>query len=217
MKNRSKVILCCLFSLVARVYADITFSDRQPDTAGEGFVTFTFKARDENGSNARKVKVLLKGGSLEKKIKMKPSVSNGVFSVVSKRSLSPGTYKWRIKVKNQNKSSWKTLTVTGGTPAPTPTSNTPAPTPVPNTPAPTPNSNTPAPTPAPNDLIENAKADILALTTNNIPLKAKFLRLGFHDCVGGCNGCVSSNLYFHRIYVCCSILDMSFKGGPPGA
>ena len=201
MKNWSRVVLCCLFSLVARGYADITFSDREPSTAGEGFVTFTFRARDENGKNAKKIKVLLKGAALNKKMKMKPVVNNGVFSVVSKKSLSPGTYKWRIKVKNKNKSSWKTLTVTGGTPAPTPTSNTPAPTPT---------SNTPAPTPTPNDLIENAKSDILALTTNNIPLKAKFLRLGFHDCVGGCDGCVSPGLFFNCIDLCCSIVLLIF-------
>lgn len=35
------------------------------------------------------------------------------------------------------------------------------------------------------------RRDLETLITNNITLGAKFLRLGFHDCVGGCDGCVS--------------------------
>lgn len=43
------------------------------------------------------------------------------------------------------------------------------------------------------DAVGDAKADILALARSDNRLKAKFLRLGFHDCVGGCDGCVNMN------------------------
>jgi hypothetical protein len=195
----SRTFILCLFSLFAQGYAAVTFSERGPDTAGEGFVTFTFKAKQDDGSNfSKNIKVLVKGSQLNGKMKIKASLSGGVFSATTKRALAEGTYKWRIKPKKENKSNWKTLTVTSGPTPPT----TPAPTS--NTPAPTPTSNTPAPTPISDDFIESAKADILALTSNNVPLKAKFLRLGFHDCVGGCDGCVSSNIFLysnHLIFV----------------
>ncbi len=38
--------------------------------------------------------------------------------------------------------------------------------------------------------VNAAKSDITALITKNKKLAAKFLRLSFHDCVGGCDGCV---------------------------
>jgi len=42
-----------------------------------------------------------------------------------------------------------------------------------------------------NDLIKLARADIAQLIKADIALAAKFLRLGFHDSVGGADGCVS--------------------------
>eukprot|EP00543_Licmophora_paradoxa_P004946 CAMPEP_0202441846 /NCGR_PEP_ID=MMETSP1360-20130828/1354_1 /ASSEMBLY_ACC=CAM_ASM_000848 /TAXON_ID=515479 /ORGANISM="Licmophora paradoxa, Strain CCMP2313" /LENGTH=650 /DNA_ID=CAMNT_0049057019 /DNA_START=102 /DNA_END=2054 /DNA_ORIENTATION=- len=51
--------------------------------------------------------------------------------------------------------------------------------------------------PAPEDLLQvtpslitQAREDIEALINTDIALAAKFLRLSFHDCVGGCDGCV---------------------------
>jgi hypothetical protein len=41
--------------------------------------------------------------------------------------------------------------------------------------------------------IDAAKADIQALIRQNLRLAPKFIRLGFHDCVGGCDGCVDLN------------------------
>lgn len=40
------------------------------------------------------------------------------------------------------------------------------------------------------DLIDNIKEDIEALVIGTPTLAAKFVRLVFHDCVGGCNGCI---------------------------
>jgi hypothetical protein len=37
-----------------------------------------------------------------------------------------------------------------------------------------------------------ARSDIKKLIDADVELGAKFLRLGFHDCVGGCDGCVSN-------------------------
>jgi len=42
------------------------------------------------------------------------------------------------------------------------------------------------------ELVEEARSDIAALIRNDRRLAPKFVRLGFHDCVGGCNGCVDS-------------------------
>jgi Peroxidase len=39
-------------------------------------------------------------------------------------------------------------------------------------------------------IIPQLKADIKALIDANPALAPKFVRLTFHDCVGGCNGCV---------------------------
>lgn len=41
--------------------------------------------------------------------------------------------------------------------------------------------------------IINATAEIWSLIENQVNLAPKFVRLGFHDCVGGCNGCVDMN------------------------
>ena len=43
------------------------------------------------------------------------------------------------------------------------------------------------------DAISQATSDIKGLIEENSALAAKFLRLGFHDCVGGCDGCVDLN------------------------
>jgi hypothetical protein len=40
------------------------------------------------------------------------------------------------------------------------------------------------------EVIDLVKDDVAALVNNNEELAAKFVRLVFHDCVGGCNGCV---------------------------
>ena len=57
-----------------------------------------------------------------------------------------------------------------------------------------------SPSPPPTDMIiapeatkqimETARADIVKLIHDDEDLIGKFLRLSFHDCVGGCNGCV---------------------------
>jgi len=53
---------------------------------------------------------------------------------------------------------------------------------------------------APTDINEESlslvRSDFETLITKNITLAAKFLRLAFHDCTGGCDGCVSSGLLF---------------------
>ena len=38
--------------------------------------------------------------------------------------------------------------------------------------------------------VANAIDDITDIIQSNVALAAKFVRLGFHDCVGGCDGCV---------------------------
>eukprot|EP00541_Cyclophora_tenuis_P019234 CAMPEP_0116546484 /NCGR_PEP_ID=MMETSP0397-20121206/3252_1 /TAXON_ID=216820 /ORGANISM="Cyclophora tenuis, Strain ECT3854" /LENGTH=335 /DNA_ID=CAMNT_0004070919 /DNA_START=132 /DNA_END=1139 /DNA_ORIENTATION=- len=38
--------------------------------------------------------------------------------------------------------------------------------------------------------VQAARADIAQLVTDNVKLAGKFLRLSFHDCIGGCDGCV---------------------------
>jgi len=38
--------------------------------------------------------------------------------------------------------------------------------------------------------VENIREEIRTLIRSNRPLAPKFVRLGFHDCVGGCDGCV---------------------------
>jgi len=47
---------------------------------------------------------------------------------------------------------------------------------------------------APTDINEESlslvRSDFETLITKNITLAAKFLRLAFHDCTGGCDGCV---------------------------
>lgn len=43
----------------------------------------------------------------------------------------------------------------------------------------------------PGEAIADLKADILSLIEDDPDLGPKFLRLGFHDCVGGCDGCVN--------------------------
>ena len=55
----------------------------------------------------------------------------------------------------------------------------------------------PAPTASPipfqsiSQALADAKADIKAILTG--PMAAKFVRLAFHDCIGGCNGCVDTS------------------------
>jgi hypothetical protein len=44
-----------------------------------------------------------------------------------------------------------------------------------------------------NEAIEAAKAEILDIMQTEPRLGPKFVRLGFHDCVGGCDGCVDMN------------------------
>lgn len=89
---------------------------------------------------------------------------------------------------------------------PTPGPTTLEPTPSPTTPAPTTPNPTPPPTPQPTDAslrncLEDPVTDAEVQTVRraietlieserrtNFP--AKFVRLGFHDCIGGCDGCV---------------------------
>jgi Peroxidase len=60
-------------------------------------------------------------------------------------------------------------------------------------------------------IIPQIKADIKALIATNPALAPKFVRLTFHDCVGGCNGCVDmTNVSLpsllrlvYRYLVCC--------------
>jgi len=40
------------------------------------------------------------------------------------------------------------------------------------------------------DTVESIREEVRALIRNNSVLAPKFLRLAFHDCVGGCDGCV---------------------------
>lgn len=42
-----------------------------------------------------------------------------------------------------------------------------------------------------NEDVQNAIADIWVLMENDEDLAPKFVRLGFHDCIGGCDGCVN--------------------------
>jgi hypothetical protein len=49
------------------------------------------------------------------------------------------------------------------------------------------------------DLIKLARADIAQLIKADIGLAAKFLRLGFHDSVGGPDGCVRFSFQFLRL------------------
>lgn len=47
-----------------------------------------------------------------------------------------------------------------------------------------------APTVLDSESLSLVRRDLETLITNNITLAAKFLRLSFHDCTGGCDGCV---------------------------
>jgi len=54
------------------------------------------------------------------------------------------------------------------------------------------------PTPAPvsssvSNFVTEAKSDIASLISSDPLLAPKFVRMGFHDCVGGCDGCIDLN------------------------
>lgn len=51
-------------------------------------------------------------------------------------------------------------------------------------------------------LLDEIKVGIGGLIDDNANLAAKFVRLTFHDCVGGCNGCVDmANVSFCLSYM----------------
>jgi len=103
-----------------------------------------------------------------------------------KRLKKAGTWQWMVTVTDSSgqvqTSDWRNIVVgDDSTPTP-PTAPTPT-APTPTTPSqPTPTSSVP---------IEAASNDIRALLNTDRDLGAKFVRLGFHMCVGGsCDGCV---------------------------
>ncbi len=58
-------------------------------------------------------------------------------------------------------------------------------------------------------LINFVREDITQLIKDDVEMAAKFLRLGFHDSVGGPDGCVSSRFEFHMVGYIISCLTFS--------
>jgi hypothetical protein len=105
---------------------------------------------------------------------------------------------WRVRAILSNGfeeiTGWQSLNVKNTGPI-APTTSAPVPAPVPTTNAPVVSPTTSAPVVAPTlegPPIDALIADIRAVISSfGNPLRAKFVRLGFHDCVGGCDGCVN--------------------------
>ena len=108
-----------------------------------------------------------------------------------------GDWQWRVKATDSsgisNTSGWYSMTISGET---TPTTSSPVATP----PASSPVASTTAPTSSPvtspiSSPIETPVPPIAAASNairnlSTQAMRAKFVRLGFHDCVGGCDGCI---------------------------
>ena len=107
--------------------------------------------------------------------------------------LAAGTYR-AVMTRGEDGDTWPALAMSSqfrvGGCTPTPPSRAPVRSPT-RAPVRTP---TRAPTPTvPSNMrtvITNARNDIQGLISNSPLLVGKFLRLAFHDCVGGCDGCV---------------------------
>ena len=103
-----------------------------------------------------------------------------------------GTWQWKVTVitstGEEQSIDWRDIVAANDAAPTVPTPTAPTPT------APTPTAPTPtAPTPTSIVPIEAVANDIRALLDTDPDLGAKFVRLGFHMCVGGsCDGCVSS-------------------------
>mmetsp|Transcript_13912 Transcript_13912/g.19921 ORF Transcript_13912/g.19921 Transcript_13912/m.19921 type:complete len:572 (+) Transcript_13912:114-1829(+) len=96
----------------------------------------------------------------------------------------------------------RTVTFPPVTPPTLPPLSTETPTPmplIPPTQAPTtqpPTTENPTPAPVSSSVskfVTEAKSDIASLISSDPSLAPKFVRMGFHDCVGGCDGCIDLN------------------------
>jgi hypothetical protein len=98
-----------------------------------------------------------------------------------------GRWDWRVKAVDSDgtskNSNWFAMTVESSTTA-APTKATVTPTKFP----------TKSPTPAPDTTLADIQAAMNAILSiaraANGRLRPKFVRLGFHDCIGGCDGCI---------------------------
>ena len=110
---------------------------------------------------------------------------------VKKRLGDIGTWQWMVTITTTSGESqeldWRAITVVDNSPAPSsPTDDVPTAAPAASTANPT------QPTPTSEIPIETVTDDIRLLLSSDETLGAKFVRLGFHMCVGGsCDGCVS--------------------------
>lgn len=193
----------------------VNLSGKQPkdnfETPSDKNVLFQIKAQPVNGTAIQSVLFILKdpNGDLHLEVGVP---KDGSMKWKTKRQLQiEGVWQWKViaidsRWKKKN-SYWFNIKVGSNEPNAAP-SPAPIPTPVSKiTPSPS-SSLTLPPTPKPSSpltlspsrsgeppKITEASDDIRTLISNDAGLGPKFVRLGFHMCVGGCDGCVDmSNL-----------------------
>jgi len=215
------LLLCIVLLHAIPAFADISFKGRKPNrdaTIPAGNVQLKVKIRLTQ-SEVRNDGILITEGAFQLQDPsgvegewltgnaLKRNARSRAFRFKKKVNLQiSGAWQWRVRgtdsIGREKISGWSTLNVTGGETA-APVGTTPAPVTSPTTSAPvgTPTTGSPvvstiAPTgspvsgPPPIAAARNAIEDLVNVIAG---MKAKFVRLGFHDCVGGCDGCVDLN------------------------
>lgn len=198
-------LLCIVLLHAIHVFADISFSNRKPNnnaSVDAGRVTLKVKiklSRDEvrtdgivisQGEFQLKDPSGAEGEWISGNLIPRKNENNRAFRFKERVRLNTsGAWQWRVRgtdsTGREKTTGWLTLNVTGGdTSAPVPA---PVRTPTTSAPVGKPTTSSPVSGPPPIDAARNA---IEAMVSRNVGLKAKFVRLGFHDCVGGCDGCV---------------------------
>jgi hypothetical protein len=192
------IIVSILFLALssARVSADLSASKIKPakdfSVRLNGKVSLRARVKPANGSTSQvtEVKFFLENpnGSVSEVVGKKKG-KKGNYRAKKKLKIA-GTWKWKMEATADDGSkkivNWRNIVVGDATPT-TPTPPTPTP-PTPTPPTPTP------PTTGGEPPIDEVADDIRRLFRNDRDLRAKLLRLGFHMCVGGCDGCVSNIL-----------------------
>lgn len=191
------LILCLALNTIL-VSAQINTNNRAPkndfSTEVGQKVIFQLGVKSDDAAIASVI-FILKNPNCDVLVEAGDPNSNGRYKL-KKKPTDAGIWQWMVIITDSNGGtktlSWRDLTVGSDTVAPTP-----APTPTPSLiPTPTPSLiPSPSPTSAPikpptPPRIAEAAADIRSLLSTDVRLGAKFLRLGFHMCVGGCDGCV---------------------------
>lgn len=218
--------------LITLASAAIAIKKRKPQiNASLNAGTINFRARSRlskqqinNGVQVTKLSFQLKDPSgteqewFEGQVSPRKNPKSRFFNFKAARTLTqPGAWEWRLEATDTDGTSkisrWFVFTVDSTntvppTKPPTEINSPPNSPVVPPTATNSPTNSPVAPPTATDPPIEAARTAIQALVNGDAALKAKFVRLGFHDCVGGCDGCVDlTNLENKGLEVPITALD----------